>query len=140
MCWLEDEFNDMKPVIDFHSEVTKELEYFITHPSSWGDATTPSMQKKSIDRVKQEFSKQLLAFARLVILTNYHDDWNKAIELSGYGSTVFRKNKIHNIVKEILPDHKKHEAVTMKDSIKNLLIGSVEVSKAYKSPRKAHIK
>lgn len=130
MCWLEDEFNDMKPVIDFHSEVTKELEYFIAHPSGWGEATTPSMQKKSIDRVKQEFSKQLLAFTRLVILKNYHDDWNKAIELSGSGSTIFRKNKIQHIVNDILPDHKKPEAVTMKDSIKTLLIESIDVCKA----------
>jgi hypothetical protein len=129
MCWEWDEFNDMKPVSDFHDEVTKELEYFIAHPSGWNDATTPSMQKKNIDRVKQEFSKQLLAFSRLTILKNYHDEWNKAIQLSGSGSTTIRKTKIHCIIKEILPEHKRQEAVQMKNAIKNLLIESINVCK-----------
>lgn len=130
MCWEWDEFRDMKPISDFHGEVTKELEHFISHPNKWNEPATPSMQQKSIDKIKQEFSKQLLAFARLVILKNYDNDWDEAIELSGSGSTSIRKNKIQYIILEVLPDHRKPEAIKMKDSIKRLLMEAIDVCKA----------
>jgi hypothetical protein len=130
MCWEWDEFRDMKPVSDFHSEVTMEIEYFISHPSAWKESATPSMRQKSVDRIKQSFSKQLLAFARLVILKNYDTDWDVAMSLSGTGSATFRKTKIQSIIQEVLPDHRKPEAIKIKDSIKKLLIEAIEVAKA----------
>jgi adenylate kinase family enzyme len=130
MCWEWDEFRDMKPISDFHNEVTKELESFISSPSNWVDSATPSMQSKSIDRVKQEFSNSLLSFSRMVILQTYSDEWEKAMLLSGAGSTIIRRSKIKNIIQETLPDHKKPEAIKLKDSIKQLLVQSVEACKA----------
>jgi len=130
MCWEWDEFRDMKPISDFHSEVTKELESFISNPRDWADSATPSMQNKSIDRVKQEFSNSLLSFSRMVILQTYSDEWEKAMSLSGAGSTLIRKSKIEHIIQETLPDHKKPEAIKLKDSIKQLLVQSVEACKA----------
>lgn len=130
MCWKWDEFRDMKPVSDFHSEVTKELESFISSPRNWVNSATPTMQNKSIDRVKQEFSNSLLSFSRMVILQTYSDEWEKAMSLSGAGSTIIRKSKIKHIIQETLPDHKKPEAIELKDSIKQLLIQSVEACKA----------
>ncbi|MFA6072284.1 MAG: hypothetical protein WC810_27290 [Janthinobacterium sp.] len=130
MYWGEDEFKNMKPISDFHIEVTKELEFFIAHPYGWSEVTTPPMQKKSIDRVKQEFSKQLLAFARLVILKQQNDNWGEAIGLVNFsGSTKIRKIKIQHIIQGILPDHRKPEAIKMKDAIKNLLNESITVCK-----------
>lgn len=130
MCWEWDEFRDMKPVSDFHSEVTKELDYFISHPNSWDESATPSLQQRSIAKVKQEFSKQLLAFARIVILKNYGDGWDDAMSLSGLGSAKIRKKQIHLILEDVLPDHRKPEAIKMKDSIKQLLASAIEVCKA----------
>lgn len=130
MCWKDDEFRDMKPVSDFHSEVTKELDYFISHPKSWDESATPSMQQRSIAKVKQEFSKQLLAFARIVILKNYGDGWDEAMSLNGWGSTTTRKIQIHRILEDVLPDHRKPEAIKMKDSIKQLLASAIEACKA----------
>lgn len=130
MCWKDDEFRDMKPVSDFHSEVTKELDYFISHPKSWGESATPSMQQRSIAKVKQEFSKQLLTFARIVILKNYGDGWDSAMSLSGWGSATTRKMQIHKILEDVLPDHRKPEAIKMKDSIKQLLTSAIEACKA----------
>lgn len=130
MCWEWDEFRDMKPISDFHNEVTKELESFISSPSNWADSATPSMQSKSIDRVKQEFSNSLLAFSRMVILQTYSEEWENAMSLSGAGSTLIRKSKIKHIIQETLPDHKKPEAIKLKDSIKQLLVQSVEACKA----------
>lgn len=130
MCWEWDEFRDMKPISDFHSEVTKELECFISSPKNWVNSATPSMQNKSIDRVKQEFSNLLLSFSRWVILRTYSEEWETAMILSGAGSTFIRKNKIKHIIQQTLPDHKKPEAIKIKDSIKQLLIESIEVCKA----------
>lgn len=130
MCWKDDEFRDMKPVSDFHSEVTKELDYFISHPKSWSESATPSMQHRSIAKVKQEFSKQLLAFARIVILKNYGDGWDGAMLLSGWGSTTIRKRKIHQILEDVMPDNRKPKAIEMKDSIKQLLASAIDVCKA----------
>ncbi len=130
MCWKDDEFRDMKPVSDFHSEVMKELDRFISFPKSWDESATPSMQQKSIAIVKQEFSKQLLAFARAVILKKYGVGWDDAMSLSGWGSTNIRKRKIRQIIQDILPDHHRPEAITMKDSVKQLLASAIEVCKA----------
>jgi len=130
MCWEWDEFRDMKPVSDFHSEVTKELDYFISHPKSWDESATPSMQQSSIAKVKQVFSKQLLAFARIVILKNYGDGWDDAMSLSGSGSATIRKNQIQRILEDVLPDHRNPEAIKMKDSIKQLLASAIDVCKA----------
>ena len=130
MCWEEDEFRDMKPISDFHSEVTRELESFISNPRNWVSSATPSMQNKSIDRVKREFSNRLLSFSRMVILRTYSEEWEKAMSLSGAGSTFIRRNQIKHIIQETLPDHKKPEAIKLKDSIKQLLVQSVEACKA----------
>jgi len=130
MCWEWDEFRDMKPISDFHNEVTKELESFISSPRNWVNSATPSMKNKSIDRVKQEFSNSLLSFSRMVILQTYSDEWEKAMSLSGAGSTLIRRSEIKHIIQETLPDHKKPEAIKLKDSIKQLLVQSVEACKA----------
>lgn len=129
MCWKEDEFRDMKPVADFHSEVTRELEHFISRPSSWVESATQSLQEESITRVRQEFSKKLLEFARTVILTDYGNDWNNAMDLRGPGSTADREKLIDHILKEALPDYQAPQAIKMKDSIKQLLTSAIEVCK-----------
>jgi len=130
MCWEWDEFRDMKPVADFHNEVTKELGNFISSPNNWVNSATPSMQNKSINRVKQEFSNSLLSFSRMIILQTYGEEWRNAMSLSGAGSTLTRKKQIKRIIQETLPDHKKPEAIKLKDSIKKLLVQSVEACKA----------
>lgn len=130
MCWKDDEFRDMKPISDFHGEVTKELECFISSPRNWVNSATPIMQNKSIDRVKQEFSNLLLSFSRMVILEKFSDEWGQAMYLSGAGSTLIRKNQIKHIIQETLPDHRNPEAVKLKNSIKKLLEQSVEACKA----------
>ncbi|MDQ6961999.1 MAG: hypothetical protein Q9M28_05655 [Mariprofundaceae bacterium] len=130
MCWEWDEFRDMKPISDFHGEVTKELEGFISAPRNWANSATPTMQNKSIDRVKQEFSNTLLSFSRMVILKKYSDEWEQAMSQCGAGSTLVRKMQIKRIIQETLPDHRKPEAIELKDSIKKLLVQSVEICKA----------
>lgn len=130
MCWEEDGFRDMEPITDFQYEVNKEFEYFISHPKTWSESATPLMQRKSIDKVKQEFSKQLLEFARFIVLKTYGDNWKKAMTLSGHGSTIERKDLIQKIIlKDVLPDRHQPEAIKMKDSIKLLLIAAIDVAK-----------
>lgn len=131
MCWEEDEFRDMNPISDFHGEVTIELESFISHPMGWSESATSSMQQKSIDKVKQEFSKKLLEFARVTVLKTYGNNWNEAMALSGLGSTTRRKELIQEIMlKDVLPDYQRSEAIEMKDSIKELLTSAIDVAKA----------
>lgn len=130
MCWKEDEFKDMKPISDFHGEVITELAGFISSPKNWVNSATLTMQKKSIDRVKQEFSNLLLSFSRNVILQKYSDEWEQAMSLNGAGSTSIRKKQINRIIQETLPDHRTVEAIELKDLIKKLLMQSVEACKA----------
>jgi hypothetical protein len=130
MCWEWDEFRDMKPISDFHAEVTTELEKLLAHPKGWVESATPSLKQSSIDRIKQEFSKQLLSLARQVILKKYSHEWESAMALGGAGSTFVRKGKINHIISEVLPDHRKPEAVEMKDTIKLLLVTAIEECKA----------
>ena len=130
MCWEWDEFRDMKPISDFHAEVTTELETFLLNPKEWAESATPSLQKSSIDHIKREFSIQLLSFARTVILKKYSNKWESAMSLGGAGSTFIRKDKISLIISEVLPDHRKPEAVEIKDAIKSLLKSAIEECKA----------
>jgi len=88
------------------------------------------MQQRSIAKVKQEFSKKLLAFARIVILKNYGVGWDNAMSLSGWGSTTTRKKQINRILKDVLPDLRNPEAIKMKDSIKQLLASAIDECKA----------
>ena len=66
----------------------------------------------------------------MVILRTYSEEWEKAMSLNGAGSTFIRRNQIKHIIQEPLPDHKKPEAIKLKDSIKQLLVQSVEACKA----------
>lgn len=121
MCWEFDEFRDMKPISDFHFEVTKELEYFIMHPNAWSCQATPALQQTSINFLKQEFSMQLLSFARHSVIQRYTRDWNVAMGFTDLGSTLKRKDIISNIFENVLPDHHKPEAIELKNEIKELL-------------------
>ncbi|RSM21187.1 hypothetical protein, partial [Aeromonas salmonicida] len=94
------------------------------------EAATLSMQERSIANVKQEFSKHLLAFARVVILKTYSSHWGTAMSLSGMGSTTLRMNQIQRILEDVLPEHRKPAAIKMKDSIKQLLASAVAASEA----------
>lgn len=130
MCWEREEFSDMKPIADFHGEVMKELDHFISNPKSWEESATPSMQKQSLAKVKQEFSNQLLKFARDEILIKYRDDWNKAMLLSQAGSALKRKSQIKQILINVSPDHRNPDASKMKNSIKQKLASAVVACKA----------
>lgn len=125
MCWESDGFRDMEPIVDFHTEITKELEYFISHPMSWSESVTLTLQNKSISKLKQEFSKQLLAFARTIILKKCAPGWVRAMSLSGFESASVRKKQIQRILEIALPNHRNPEAVNIKDSIKQLLESAV---------------
>ncbi|KJG16854.1 ATP-binding protein [Photobacterium angustum] len=130
MCWEMDEFRDMKPVADFHAEIIKELDFYISTPKGWIESATPSMEVKSTNRVKQEFSNLLLSLAREILLKKYNINWNHAMSLSGAGSTLIRKQKVLYVIKESLPDHKEEEAMILKNKIKELLLLSIEKCKA----------
>ncbi|MDH5953275.1 hypothetical protein L8R83_26020, partial [Vibrio crassostreae] len=130
MCWEMDEFRDMKPIADFHAEIINELDFFISTPKGWVESATPSMEVKSTNRVKQEFSNLLLSLARETLLKKYNINWNYAMSLSGAGSTLIRKQKVLHVIKESLPEHKEEEAMILKNKIKELLLLSIEKCKA----------
>lgn len=130
MCWEMDEFRDMKPIADFHAEIINELDFFISTPKGWVESATPSMELKSTNRVKQEFSNLLLSLARETLLKKYNINWNYAMSLSGAGSTLIRKQKVLHVIKESLPDYKEEEAMILKNKIKELLLLSIEKCKA----------
>lgn len=130
MCWEMDEFRDMKPIADFHAEIINELDFFISTPKGWVESATPSMELKSTNRVKQEFSNLLLSLARETLLKKYNINWNHAMSLSGAGSTLIRKQKVLHVIKESLPDYKEEEAMILKNKIKELLLLSIEKCKA----------
>lgn len=130
MCWEMDEFRDMKPIADFHAEIINELDFFISTPNGWVESATPSMELKSTNRVKQEFSNLLLSLARETLLKKYNINWNYAMSLSGAGSTLIRKQKVLHVIKESLPDYKEEEAMILKNKIKELLLLSIEKCKA----------
>ncbi|HHK9525977.1 TPA: hypothetical protein ACQZHW_003829 [Enterobacter hormaechei] len=125
MTWECDGYRDMEPISDFHEEIIREMEYFISNPTSWVDDATPSMQKKSINNIKQQFSNKLLSFARIEILQSQNLKWENALQLSGIGSTYTRASQIKGIFGTVLPDYRKPAAALLKNAIKIILESAV---------------
>ncbi|MCI0564342.1 MAG: hypothetical protein MN733_38205, partial [Nitrososphaera sp.] len=60
MAWGQDDYKDMRPVANLHTEIITKLEKFIISPTMWEQEVTSVLQQVSLDRFKQEFSNRLV--------------------------------------------------------------------------------
>jgi hypothetical protein len=118
MTWGQDEYKDMRPVEDLHSELITKLERYITSPTMWEQDVTAILQQVSVDRFKQEFSISLVQLIREILIFQNEQYWRKSAELRGAGSTKERASLIKDLLHETVPSMTDEHARKFKDAIK----------------------
>lgn len=118
MAWGQDDYKDMKPVADLHSEIMAKLEGFIKSPTMWREEVTAALKQVSIDRFKQEFGKRLVDLIRELIIYHNQQQWASAADLRGPGSTRVRAGQIQQLLHTTVPSMTEEHAKQFKDAIK----------------------
>ncbi len=123
-----DSFRMFTPITDFEEKITNEVKSFLSNPKGWSKIVTEKLKLESINQIKREFNKQILDFARELIIRLHNIDWNSALEYSGAGSTFERKNKIEEILDDAVPSNiSSSKASAFKDKIKDIIKKSVTI-------------
>lgn len=118
MAWGQDDYKDMRPVANLHTEIMTKLERFIISPTMWEQEVTNALQQVSLDRFKQEFSNRLVKLIRDVLIYENQQRWRESAELRGPGSTRARASQIAKVIHEAAPSMTEEHARKFKDAIK----------------------
>ena len=118
MSWGQDEYKDMRPVEDLHTELITKLERYITSPTMWEQEVTTILQQVSVDRFKQEFSISLVQLIREILINQNEPYWRETAELRGTGSTKDRAISIKGLFHRTVPSMTDEHARRFKDAIK----------------------
>jgi len=117
-----DGFRMFTPITDFEEKINEEIKAFISTPISWQQEVRDALKRQSLDKIRREFNKLIIDFARQEIVKAPHTAWNVAYMHSGRGSTVLRKNDIESILKRSVPPSVSSQRVKeFKDHVKHLL-------------------
>lgn len=123
-----DSFRMFTPISDFEEKITNEVKSFLSNPNGWSKDITERLKLDSINQIKREFNKQILSFARKLIINLHSIDWDVALDFSGSGSTFERKRKIEEIFNNSVPvDITSPKASKFKDKIKEIIKKSVDI-------------
>lgn len=114
----QDEYKDMRPVEDLHSELVAKLEKYITSPTMWEQDVTEILQQVSVNRFKQEFSISLVQLIREILIFQNEEYWRKSAALRGAGSTRERASLIKGLLHGLVPSMTDEHARKFKDAIK----------------------
>src|SRR5205814_1203165 len=98
------EYKDLKPVADFVARLSESITKFLDRPIRW-NPTTPSEEEadEALSRVQREVYRRLHEFADKAILRNPRQQWMKAFEYRGEGSTRNRAKLIQTIYDSSAP-------------------------------------
>lgn len=121
-----DGFRMFTPITDFEEKINNEIEEFISQPISWEKEVTDKLKQQSLDRIKREFNKLILAFARSEIIAVPNEAWKTAYMYSGKGSTFKRRADIETILKKSVPPLASSEnAKEFKNHVKKILAKAI---------------
>lgn len=118
MSWGQDEYKDMRPVEDLHTELITKLERYITSPTMWEVEVTTILQQVSVDRFKQEFSISLVQLIREILIFQNEQYWRESADLRGTGSTRERAALIKGLLHLTVPSMTDEHARKFKDAVK----------------------
>jgi len=117
-----DGFRMFIPITDFEEKINDEIKTFISQPISWKEEVTDKLKQQSLDSIRREFNKLILAFARNEIITIPNEAWSTAYMYNGRGSTFKRKSDINAILEKSIPPFASSENVKeFKDHVKEIL-------------------
>lgn len=121
-----DSFRMFTPITDLEESINQRVDSFISQPESWEYGTTESLKKRSLNRIRMQFNRLIIEFARKVIIQKPQQDWRIAYDYNGVGSTFKRKRDVKFILKRSVPSAAKEEGTQdFKNSVKALLEESI---------------
>jgi hypothetical protein len=126
MLWGQDEYKDMRPVEDLHTELMLKLERFITSPTMWEREVTEMLRGVSVDKFKQEFTIALVQLIRDILVYQNEQYWRVSAELRGSGSTRDRASRIRNLLHQSAPSMTDEHARKFKDAVKECFKRSLQ--------------
>ena len=113
----KDEYDTLRPVADLRQELRDRIYVFIQNPLRW-DVSMPSeeeMQTK-YDALADDLSGRLLALSTRRVWKDRINDWERAYQESGRGSTFVRARIIGNDIYEpaapvpdVMPSHDRNQ-------------------------------
>lgn len=99
MVSQEGEYRYLKPIFEFQELIMREINSFVQQSNSLDSAIYNAQNK-----MKQAFSKMLLAYVRKNLMYQRLDDWERALSEYGTGSGKRRSDRIRNIYSSFVPD------------------------------------
>lgn len=78
-----DGFRMFTPITDFEEKINDEIKAFISNPIRWEEEVTDKLKEQSLDKIRREFNKLILEFARHEIIAAPRDAWRTAYLYSG---------------------------------------------------------
>ena len=126
MTWRRDEYKNLQPVAEFTERLISKTHSFISNPQRWADEISEAHKKNCLDQLKQEISRQMLAYVREELLNEEHDRWTTAAAgLSGKGSMPIRRQIIMEIIRDSAPELIGANASEFKDAMKRIIKSSI---------------
>jgi hypothetical protein len=121
-----DGFRMFMPITDFEEKINDEIKAFISNPIRWEEEVTDKLKEQSLDKIRREFNKLILEFARHEIIAAPRDAWRTAYLYSGSGSTYWRRADIESIFRHSVPPNASSaNAKEFKDHVKDLLAQAI---------------
>lgn len=121
-----DSFRMFTPITDFEEKINNEIKNFISQPISWDKEVSDKLKQQSLDSIRREFNKLILAFARKEIIYEQSSLWKIAYSYSGKGSTFKRKADIESILKNTVPPFISPNIKEFKNHIKKILLDAIK--------------
>ena len=97
MLFREGEYRYLKPILEYHTLIMQEVNNFLQMPNQLNSEVYYAQ-----NRIKQNFSTDLLRYIRDIFIEQSHNDWENAFNRSGIGSGKMRKLLIRKIFDNVI--------------------------------------
>ncbi len=98
------EYDSLRPLADFVDFLTEEVGNYLANPSGW-TPRVPSDEEgqAALDLIRQQVHKELHMLGTQRIIDAQLEDWRRAFDLRGKGSTFDRARELRDIYEEAAP-------------------------------------
>ncbi len=101
---LDVEYDSLRPVADFVDKLTEEVSKYLGNPAGWEPRVPDEAEAEAaLDLIRQEVHAEFHNLAVRRMVQEQLEDWRKAFEHRGKGSTFDRAQEIRGIYEEAAP-------------------------------------
>ena len=96
--YWNDEYDNLRPVADLIARLTEKISFYLERPVRWEpDSVSEEEKQQVINIIRQEVNDALHTLAKVRLDKEQKNDWIKAFEHRGQGSTKLRAKDIDGI-------------------------------------------